>query len=232
MMVFVFFGYAVHWFAQCVLSVTDVGGVRQALASLEEAMDKEEVLRLFEELRATPPEILVTAEACRSEPEGASASKYHTVRAGVDRIDFCETLPFLFSSWSDVSGKLLGLDQYRLVSIAVVPDFICADEETEQSLRELEHVLADACRRHGASMRLSQSVCLPHPRYPVACRRVFVARSQGAGSPWWLSSDVYALGRFVCPFFGVVYRWLFHIQVTAVRYKLTKHISVLASSHF
>lgn len=222
--IFLVFGYAFHLAIQCVLSSVDISGVQQALASLEETMDKDTTADILDELRATPPQITIKAEAYHHESKGTTSHRTEHVS-----IDHRETSSFNYGSWSDISGKLWGLDKYKIVSIAVLPEYICADEETDQSLRELEQSLTNVCRQYRRSVRTTHSVRLAHPRYPVEDRRVFVTMARGTTRPWWLSSRIYAISRFGCPFCGTMYRWLFHNGMATVRYRLVKQVSILVA---
>lgn len=221
----VFVGLGLHLLTQCLVSSIDIGGVQQALASLEENVDKATTADILEELRALPPKINLVSEAYHHEYKGASTHRTEQVT-----IDHRETAAFHFGSWSDISGKLLGTEKYKFLSIAIVPEFVCADDETDQSLRELEQSLTNICRQYGRSVRLTHNVRLAHPKYPVEERRAFVAMAHGVERPWWTSSRMYAAFRFGCPFLGTVYRWLFHNRLTTVRYRLVKQVSVTLAS--
>lgn len=222
--IFLAFGFVTHLAFQVTTSSMDVGGVRQALESLEETVDKDTTMQILSELRSLPPQITITAEAYHHESKGTSHHRTEHVS-----IDHRETAVFNYGCWSDISGKLMGLEKYQIVSIAVLPEYICADEETDQALRDLEHSLTSLCKQHRRSVRTTQSVRLAHPNYPVTDRRIFVASNRAAKRSWWLRTRIYALCRYGCPFGGTLYRWLFHGMMTTVRYRLVKQVSVLVT---
>lgn len=220
LLIFVLFGCCFHCCTQAMLSMFDPGKVSETLGDMERGMEDESTAALFEELRRTPASVKVLAEAYHTETSGSGEQQ--STRTVIDHM---EEENFLYASWKDVSGCVDGLDEYKFCAVEVVPKIEFADADTATSLNSVKERLLDECRRYRSSVRSSDTVSLKHPKHEVCGSRVFVTRSAGEDLPSWMTKDAYTMCRFAGPCCGTLYRTLFLISITNVRYTITKLIS-------
>jgi len=225
---FVLFGCCFHCCTQRGITTMDPGAVNATLESLEKGMDDDHTAAVFEELRKVPATVKVVAEASHTETEtsGAGENQQTTTRTVIDHR---EDEKFSYASWKDVSGRVAGLDEYKVAAVEVVPKIECADAATTASLQSLTQRLLETCKKHVTRSGRAESHAeaeLKHPKYEVGGSRVFVTRSAGEEHASWMNTSTYTACRFAWPGLGTVYRILLFTSVANVRYTITKSISV------
>lgn len=226
--IFLLFGCCFHCVTQGGITMMDPGAVNATLESLETGMDDEHTAAVLEELRKVPATVKVVAEASHTETTTCQGENQQTTTTTV--IDHREDAKFSYASWKDVSGRVAGLDEYKVAAVEVVPQIECADAATTASLQSLTQRVLETCKKHiirsGRADSRKNEIKLKHPKYEVGGSRVFVTRSAGEEHASWMNTDTYTACRFAWPGLGTVYRILLFTSVANVRYTITKCISV------
>lgn len=221
---------SVHCFMFCAESTCDFTGVGAILQSLEEGkLQDEQTADIFKKLRDVPATVKVAATASHT----VSTTDGNGNQTATRVIDHIEEANFSYASWKDVSGRVAGLDEYKIAAVEVVAKIKCHGGDggaTDKSLQSLKQQLLDTCQgyvtRGGAARADPQSneISLKLPEYGVDGSRVFVTCSTGEDSAWWMNKSTYTACRLA--FVGTVFRILLLTSMANVRYTITKCISV------
>jgi hypothetical protein len=184
-------------------------------------MQDDEFSKVLDQLRAAAPQLKVHAESYHTTTTGSGEH-----RRTSEHIDAVEEELFKYSAWRDASGKVAGLEKYKIVAIEVVAVTECHDMATTQCLADLHNRLKGACyRRAPHNTRSHEEVSLAHAKFPLKNSRVFVTRSPGVKSAGWMTPSTYRKCRFALPFLGTIYRIVFLTSMANVKFRLSKEIS-------
>jgi hypothetical protein len=208
----------------------DFTGVGAILQSLEEdILEDEQTANIFKKLRDVPATVKVAAMAYHT----VTVSHSNGTRTATRVMDHIEEANFSYASWKDVSGRVAGLDEYKIAAVEVVAKIKCHGGDggaTDKSLQSLKQQVLDTCQGYVTPGKATQAVpkadeiSLKLPEYGVDGSRVFVTCSTGEDSAWWMNKSTYTACRLA--FAGTAFRILLFTSMANVRYTITKCISV------